>query len=680
VQRFGQELLNGDLEAAVARYTGPFLDGVHIGGAPEFERWVDERRVELSARCHEALETLARGAERRGDALSAMKWWRQLQGSDPLNGRVALELMRAFDAVGDRAAAIRHARIHELLMREELGIPPDPAVVDFAERLRAAGPGADAPPREPASDRPVLPRESPSLAAAPIPGPPLPVDPAGAAPRPSLRRPALVLVMAVVVFAAFALPRLLPDRTEASGADSAEAVPAVSLAVLPFADLSPAGDQEYFSDGITEELLNTLAQNPGLRVPARTSSFYFKGRNLPVGEIAARLGVDAVLEGSVRKAGDRIRITAQLIDAREDRHLWSENFDRPMDDIFAVQSEIAELVAEALRVRLSPTARSRAPSTGNPAAHDVYLRGLFHWNRRSGVDLGHAVDFFEEATRIDPGYARAYAGLALAYAVLPIGFTPSITADEARRRVETAAARALELDSTLAEPHAALALSYHFDWRMEDAEREYLRALALNPAYATAHQWYGEHLAKTGRGEEGEAAVRRAIELDPLSLVAHNDLGLVLMLNRRYPEAVAQLERTVRMDPGFAHPLYFLHRIHLMEGRSDASEEAGRRWAELTGAAAPDEIVTLARATRDADLRPAALSILREWENVDSPRWLDIAFYHVQFGEHDAALRMLEEGVWHRAPMMMQIGVAPWVDPLRDDPRMDRLLRMVGFR
>jgi TolB-like protein/DNA-binding SARP family transcriptional activator/tetratricopeptide (TPR) repeat protein len=746
---FSRALREGDPEAAVDLYVGPFLDGVYLEGAPEFERWVEGRRGELATRYREALEELAGGAEARGHPRVAVGWWWRLQAADPFNGRVALRLMQALDASGDRAAALRHARVHEVLLEGELGISPDPAILALADHFRsqaaplpptgppaspatptgppaftaspagppasAAGPAAHpAPPADPAAPPAPTPAaitgQPPATpAAAPPAVPPPPVE-GGAqsrmegvaaerippSPDPS-RRPQMVpshRLAALTVGAAFlallwgAGMRYLPtgEGVQTAGQEppgavwEAPATGVVSLVVLPFADMSAGGDQEYLSDGFTEELLNTLAQIPELRIPARSTSFFFKGRNLPVGEIAAQLGVDAVLEGSVRRSGDRIRITAQLIDARADRHLWSETFDRDLDDIFAVQAEIAGVVAEAMRVRLVfPGGSGTLSPTGSAAAHDLYLRGLFQWNRRSATDLGLAVEFFEEATRIDPAYARAWAGLALTYAVIPIGFTPILPQEEAWSRMDQAAARALALDSTLAEAHAARALGYHFQWRWDDAEREYLRALAVSPAYATAHQWYGEHLAKTGRAEEGVVELRRAIELDPLSLVVHNDLGLVLMLNRQFPEAIAQWERTVAMDPGFAIPLYFLHRAHLLEGRLHTAADWGRRWAELTGAAAPEEVVTLALAPGDPTLQEPARAILRRWAESPAPRWHDLAFYYILLGERDAAVQALEEGVRARAPMMAQIGSAPWMDSIRDDPRMDRLLQEVGF-
>jgi len=709
VQAFLSALREGRPEAAVEHYGGPFLDGVHIEAGAEFERWVDGWRSELETLHRDALETLAMEASARGDTVGAVGWWRRRQGADPLNGRVALRLMEALEAAGERSGALQHARIHELLLQEELGLPVDPAVNEFAERLRkepevvvAPAPPASAASPHPASAPPpaLPPLPEPGPAVAPPPAPPptarasTPTTPASPPPAPPRRSRGVLLValVAVVVLMGLGFTALLrpggdrADRADlGSRADTPLGAPA-SLAVLPFIDLSEGGNQEYLADGITEELLLLLSGVPDLRVPARSSSFFFKGKDLPVQEIAGQLGVDALVVGTLRSSGQRLRITAQLVDGREDRHLWSEAFDLEADDLFDAPVLIARQVARALSVQLAFPG-GHAPSGGDgppglfaapdPRAHDAYLRGLFHWNRRSAPDLELALRFFQEATRLDPDYARAWAGLALVYAVLPINFTPLLTPDEAWERLEAAAARALALDPELADVHAARGLALHFAWRWDEAEAAFRRALELDPSHPTAHQWYGEHLAKLGRGDEGVASLRRAIALDPLSLVAHNDLGLVLMLSNRLPEAAAQWDATVRMDPAFFLPHFFLHRVHLMTGKLEAAAAAGRRWAELTGTASVDEILTLTEAVGDASLRPGALEILETWAREPRPRYHDVAFYLVLLDETDAALRILVRGVEARHPMMAQLIAAPWVDPLRGDPRLDALLAVV---
>ena len=705
VQDFLLALREGRPAEAVEQYGGPFLDGVHIEAGAEFERWVDGWRSELETLHRDALETLAMEASARGDAVGAVGWWRRRQGADPLNGRVALRLMEALEAAGERSGALQHARVHELLLQEELGLPVDPAVKALAERLRKepevvvapAPPDSTPPASAPAPALPPSPEPGPAVAPPPAPPPAArastpttPASPPAAPPRRS-RGVLLVALVAVVVLVGLGVTALLrpggdrADRADlGSRADTPLGAPA-SLAVLPFVDLSEGGDQEYLADGITEELLLLLSGVPDLRVPARSSSFYFKGKDLPVREIAGQLGVDALVIGTLRSSGQRLRITTQLVDGREDRHLWSEAFDLEADDLFDAPVLIAHQVARALSVQLAfpgghassgngPPGLAAAP---DPRAHDAYLRGLFHWNRRSAPDLELALRFFEEATRLDPDYARAWAGLTLVYAVLPINFTPLLSVDEAWERLEAAAARALALDPKLAEVHAARGLALHFAWRWDEAEAAFRRALELDPSHPTVHQWYGEHLAKLGRGDEGVASVRQAIALDPLSLVAHNDLGLVLMISNRLPEAAAQWEATVRMDPAFLLPHFFLHRVHLMTGELEAAAAAGRRWAELTGTAPVDEILALTRAVGDASLRPEALEILEKWAREPRPRYHDIAFYLVLLDEADAALRTLERGVEARHPMMAQLIAAPWVAPLRGDPRLDALLAVV---
>lgn len=477
-----------------------------------------------------------------------------------------------------------------------------------------------------------------------------------------------LLVLVVAALAVPALRRSAADRAAAAGERA-------SVAVMPFADTSPARDQAHLGEGVAEEILNALTQVNGLRVPARSSSFAFKGTDAPLSEIARQLDVRTVLEGSVHRDGNRIRITVRLVDARGNRHLWSQTFDRRISDIFAVQAEIAGTVAEALRVRLAPPATAQPP-TRNLVAYELYLRGLFHWNRRTSQDLGQAIDFFTQATQHDSTYAQAYAGLALAYAVLQ-PMHPSTP--DTLERGHAAATRALALDPTLAEAHAARGYAFHWQWRWSDAERELQRAIALNPAYATAYEWYGEHLVKMGRTDEGEELVRRAIVLDPLSLVAQSDLGIVLMLSRRYDEAIAQLERVHRADPGFPIALYVLHRTHLLAGDTAAAAEAGRRWAELVGMSEPADMVILTHAVHDAGQRTAALAVLERWQASPAPVWLDIAMYYAMMDERDRAIDAIERAMELRLPMMAQLNVTPWLDPLRDDPRMADILRRMAF-
>jgi TolB-like protein/Tfp pilus assembly protein PilF len=446
-----------------------------------------------------------------------------------------------------------------------------------------------------------------------------------------------------------------------------------SVAVLPFANSSEDPGHEYFADGIAEEILDALAQMPGMRVSARTSSFHYKGRDLPIRDIARELRVAAVLEGSVRRDGERLRISARLVDA-SDRPMWSQSFDRDAGDAFAIQREIARTVAHALEARLSPDRESeRARATPSTAAHDLFLQGLFYWNRRTGLHARRAIDLFEEAIRLDPDYARAHAGLALAWAVVHHNAV-DIRAADALARAEAAALRSLALDPRQSEAYAALGYTYHWLWRWEDAFTAFEQAIELNPNSSVARQWYGEQLAQLGRPAEAEAQLRQAVALDPMSLVAHGNLGLVLYINGRISDAIAQLEATQRMDPAFAFPLLLLHKAYLLTGRVDDARDVGRRWAEVTGAVEPGDIVALVDAIADPALRPSAHAVLDRWERAAYPNWVEVAYYRLQLGDPDRSIRALERAVDDRSPFLALISVSRQWDPLRGDPRFQRVL------
>jgi len=405
---FEAALTRHEPEQAVAAYGGPLLDGFHLGGAPEFERLVDGERADLAKRMAAALETLADAASGRGDHVAAVDWWRRLAAVDPLSSRVALGLMRALDAAGDRAGALQHAREHARIVRAELDAAPDALVTAFVAELRRT----------------------------PFP-PPLAKSPAVA-----------------------------------------------SVAVLPFVNLGPDPDTEFVSDGIAEELINALTRVTGLRVAARMSAFAFKGSTADVRDVAARLNVGAVLEGSVRKAGTRLRIAAQLINAADGYHLWSETYDRELHDVFEVQDELARAIAGTLAHTLVPGPRPSLvkQATSSMPAYLLYLRGQHYLARRTQEGFRKAIQFFDLAIESDPAYAPAHAGLANAYILFGFDEYRGLPPELAMPRGKAAARRALELDPTLAEPHATLgwvSLFYEWDWGV--AEREFQRAIAAQP-------------------------------------------------------------------------------------------------------------------------------------------------------------------------------------------------------
>lgn len=348
VHLFSRAMEEGDLATAVRHYTGPFLDGVYLERTPEFERWVEAQRLDLAPQYARALEGLARAAEAQGDHAAAAGWWRRLQGADPLNSRVAVSLMTALDTSGDRAAALQHAQIHETLLREELGIAPDPAVATLAERLRSPS----APPQQKAPTVPDL-DSTARVGEFESRGGGMPVQrsaPASGVLQHSWTRRPVLLMLVALLGLGVVIAVLLGTRNRIFFYSAQAPVPVPesrSIAVLPFLDMSPQGDQEYFSDGMAEELISHLSKVEGLQVAARTSAFQFKGRNPDIREVGAKLGVATVLEGSVRRSGDRLRITAQLVDAQSGYHLWTQSYERQMSDVFAIQDEISRAIVEA---------------------------------------------------------------------------------------------------------------------------------------------------------------------------------------------------------------------------------------------------------------------------------------------------------------------------------------------
>jgi adenylate cyclase len=420
-----------------------------------------------------------------------------------------------------------------------------------------------------------------------------------------------------------------------------------SIAVLPFMNMSEDPANEYFSDGIAEELLNLLAKVPGLQVAARTSSFAFKGRNEDASDIARRLRVGPVLEGSVRRVGDRVRITAQLIESGEGFHLWSESYDRELADVFAVQDEIARAIVTALEAELglgANTDLARASVTRDPRAHDLYLLGLRDWYRRGDGSLRAALERFREAIRLDPDYAPAHAGLALTYAVLPMyGDFP---VDQAVRGGKAAASRAHELRPDLPEAYAALGqIAQNWEWDWLAAEQAYGRALELNPNYATAHMWRCELLTILGRHEEALRACRQGLALDPLAPVAHNQYGSALIWAAQHVEGRAAITRAIEFDPGFD----LAARNRLLSYLLDRDFDG---WLPLAqqAAASPEERSFNARLHAgwsrpdDLDARARALSAIDNFRARTGETELHTtAVMLMLLGERERALATLEE-------------------------------------
>ena len=472
------------------------------------------------------------------------------------------------------------------------------------------------------------------------------------------------------------------DAGPALGASQLSAPGQPSVAVLPFTNLSSERENEYFSDGMTEELITALGKVEGLRVAARASSFAFKGKPLDVGQVSRALNVGAVLDGSVRRSGRRLRVTAELVNARDGSRLWADSYDRELRDVFRVQDELARAIVGALRVPLRLAARSDTTivraATKDPEAHDLYLQGRFLWNQRTYESLQRAADFFERAATRDPAYAQAYAGLADTYIVLPQygAIRPRDALAKARRAVE----RALILDSTSAEAHASLGTVrlYEYDWR--GAETEFRRALALNPSYATAHQWYGLYLSWVGRPDEALTEVERARALDPLSRIISSVLGSRLALSGRYDDAIRQLRSTLRLDPNFVPAQAWLCTVYLMKGDARSAITACERVATLTNRRFG--LGGLVSAYAAAGDHARAMVVLRELEARASREYVSpwqFAEAYLGLGDRDRTFAWLDSAYAAHDPFLLTTIVSPLWDPVRSDPRFARLRARLGL-
>jgi TolB-like protein/Tfp pilus assembly protein PilF len=451
-----------------------------------------------------------------------------------------------------------------------------------------------------------------------------------------------------------------------------------SIAVLPFVDMSQNKDQEYFSDGLTEELIGLLTRVPELRVPARTSCFYFKSKQATISDIARALNVAHVLEGSVRKAGNTIRIAVQLIRADTGYHLWSQTYDRTLEDIFKVQDEIAGSVVRSLcDALLSATLPMRSAAL-NSEAYQLYLRGHFHLNRRSPEEFRKAIAFFQQAIAVEPDYALAFTGLANCYSLLPI-YDRLSRATETMPQARTAILKALAIDDGLAEAHASLGLILAlFDFEWVAAERQYQRAIELSPNSPVPHQWYGELLVNTGRLDAGLAEGRRAVDLDPLSQVANLALGIQLNSARRYDEAIAQLQKTLTLGRNFADTNYFLFEAYANRGLHQEAVAAYARQKQLDG-----EPATEVAAFKEVFAReswPGFLQLrLRSLEAQGQPDGDEIASFYARLGDLDRAFAWLEKSYVGRSARLTHLKVDARYDNLRADPRFADMLRRVGL-
>lgn len=460
-----------------------------------------------------------------------------------------------------------------------------------------------------------------------------------------------------------------------------------SIAVLPFQDMSPHKEQEYFCDGMTEEIINVLSHVKGLKVIARTSAFMFKDRHEDMREIGQKLGVSHLLEGSIRKSDNRLRITAQLINAEDGVHLWSENFNRELDDVFEIQDEISLAIVENLKARLPRSELSTLfkHNTENTELYNLYLHGRFYTNKRNTESLSKAIEYYQKAIGIDQGYALAYAGVSEAYTLSAIGYSSS-PPDEAYIKAKEAALRAIELDNELAEAHTSLAFVkqyFEFDW--QNIEREWNKAISLNPGYAPAHQWYGEYLFIMKRWEEAFHEMNLALELDPLSFIIRTMHGWLYHYQHKLDLAIDQYLKVIEMSPDYAVVYFNLGIAYVLKEMNAEAIESAVKAVELSGGsplmkAGLAYVYALSGRTESAiEIKEEMLKLIKSGTPLHGP----LVTVHVGLNEKEEAIKCLEIASQNKTNMAFL--VRTWYEDylgsnlLSDDPIFIDLQKKIGL-
>lgn len=455
-----------------------------------------------------------------------------------------------------------------------------------------------------------------------------------------------------------------------------------SLAVLPLESLSGDASQDYFADGMTDELITDLGQISTLRVISRTSVMPYKRTRRPLPEIARELKVEAVLEGTVLRSGDRVRITAQLIQVPAERQLWTHSYEGDVRDALTLQGQVARAVAQQIRIKINPREEAALSNKKpvNPEAYEAYLKGRYFWNKRTDNGLKTAVAYFDQAIDADPNYAQAYTGLADTYALMGDWQYGVMSPKEAFPKAKAAALQALKLDNTLAEAHTSLAFCFDiYDWDWDSAEKEFKESIDLNPGYATAHHWYAWHLMVLGRNSEGIAEMRKAASLDPLSLVINADLAEALLVAKDYNQSVQQSLSTITMDPNFAVAHYQLGQAYTQIQRFPEAIAEFQKATQLSGSNLAFK-ANLAYAYAASGRKSDAMNLLHEVKNdpnQNSSNAAEVALVYTGLEEKDQAMIWLEKAYeQHFNPSIL---VRPAFDPLRADKRFQDLQRRIGI-
>ena len=487
----------------------------------------------------------------------------------------------------------------------------------------------------------------------------------------------VVVIGAAISIALFFLGRYTVENKTSAAPNN---ISNQSIAVLPFENLSEEKGNAYFTEGIQEEILTRLSKLAGFKVISRTSTERFKSSPEDLPQIARQLSVMNILEGSVQRAADQVRVNVQLIKASTEAHLWAESYDRKMTDIFGVESEIAQAVADTLQAKLTGSDQRAIMTrpTENADAHDLYLRGRFFWNKRTAADFRAALGYFEQAAKADPNYAVAYAGMADCYTLLPL-YGGGVPADIYPKAIAIAQ-KAIAIDPNLAEPHASLGLIHAlFDFDFPTSVSEFEQAVQLNPNYATAHQWFGDStLPSLGQFDRANAELKRALDLDPLSVVINNDVGTTFWITGRYRDAIAQLRKTIEMDPRSYSAHWGLGQAFESIGDFASAIAEYEKSTQLDDDPLPLGLLGAAKAK--AGDRAAAFAILNRLEAIAKLRYVpdySFALIHLALGEKDQAMHWLESSFAKHQPDLNWVRVDPDLRALHGDPRFEALAEKI---
>jgi len=465
---------------------------------------------------------------------------------------------------------------------------------------------------------------------------------------------------------------------------SAGVAPSTSLVVLPLENLSRDKDQDYFADGMTDELIANLAKIRSLHVISRSTAMAYKGTRKPLSAIARELNVGAVVEGTVMRVGNRVRITAELVQVSTDHHLWADTYESQMGDVLALQNRVSSAIVNEIRINLTPEERERLAKTPAvaPEAYENYLKGLYYWNKRSDENLTRAIGYFEHAAGTDPQYALAYAGLSDCYAIISAEIFGTMPAAEAAPKAKAAALRALELDPTLAAAQTSLAtVKFNYDWDWSGAREGFERAIGLNPSYATAYQRYSLYLIAIGRAQESFSQIQKARELDPLSISINFSLGWRLYMARQYDRAIAQLQDTLEMDPTYELPHLVVGQAYGQKGDYVHAIPELKKAVELSHGT-PLMVSALAYAYGRSGNQAEAERWLADLQSKSKTEYVSPYYFAIAcigLGRRDQAIDWLEKAFADRSNGLVFLKVEPELDDLRSDPRFVALQQKLSF-